>query len=57
MARRAATGVFAPLVGLYGQEDVMILCGAVGIGGFVLLAIARRSDVASLALSEDKLDR
>jgi MFS family permease len=57
MARRAATGVFAPLVGLYGEQDVMILCGAVGIAGFVLLAIARRSDVASFALSEDKLDR
>ena len=41
MARRAAMGVFAPLVGLYGQADVMLLCGAVGIGGFVVLAIAR----------------
>jgi MFS family permease len=59
MARRAATGVFAPLVGLYGQTDVMLLCGAVGIGGFVLLAVARikRPVVASLAFSEDKLDR
>jgi MFS family permease len=41
MARRAATGIFSPLVGLWGQTDVMLLCGAVGIGGFVLLAIAR----------------
>jgi hypothetical protein len=59
MARRAATGIFSPLVGLYGQADVMILCGVVGIGGFVLLAIARvkRAEVASLAFSEDKLDR
>jgi MFS family permease len=59
MARRAAIGVFSPLVGLYGQNDVMVLCGAVGIGGFVLLAIARfrRTEVASLAFSEDKLDR
>jgi MFS family permease len=49
MARRAATGVFAPLVGLWGQQDVMLLCGAVGIGGFVLLAVARmrRADVAA----------
>lgn len=48
MARRAATGVFAPLVGLWGQTDVMVLCGAVAIGGFVLLAIARgrRTDAA-----------
>jgi hypothetical protein len=59
MARRAATGVFSPLVGLWGQADVMLLCGGVGIGGFVLLAIARgrRSEVPSLAFSEDKLDR
>ena len=41
MARRAAMGVFAPLVGLYGQSDVMLLCGAVGVIGFVLLAVAR----------------
>ncbi|MDQ3364568.1 MAG: MFS transporter [Myxococcota bacterium] len=41
MARRAAMGVFAPLVGLYGEADVMLLCGAVGVGGFVLLAVAR----------------
>ncbi len=41
MARRAATGVFSPLVGLWGENDVMFLCGAVGIAGFVLLAIAR----------------
>lgn len=41
MARRAAMGLFAPLVGLYGQADVMLLCGAVGIGGLVILAFAR----------------
>ncbi len=41
MARRAALGLFAPLVGLYGEADVMLLCGAVGLGGFVLLAFAR----------------
>jgi hypothetical protein len=41
MARRAATGIFTPLVGLWGQADVMLLCGAVGIGGFVVLAVAR----------------
>ncbi len=38
MARRAAMGVFAPLVGLYGESNVMALCGAVGLVGFVLLA-------------------
>ncbi|HLL25069.1 MAG TPA: MFS transporter, partial [Kofleriaceae bacterium] len=41
MARRAAIGVFAPLVGLFGQGDVMLLCGAAGIGGLVILAFAR----------------
>jgi hypothetical protein len=43
MARRAAMGVFAPLVGLYGESDVMALCGTVGIVGFVLLAALHRS--------------
>jgi len=41
MVRRVAMGVFAPLVGLYGQTDVMLLCGAVGLGGLVLLVAAR----------------
>lgn len=41
MARRAAMGIFAPLVGLFGQADVMLLCGAVGIGGLVILGLAR----------------
>ncbi|MBA3392042.1 MAG: MFS transporter [Deltaproteobacteria bacterium] len=40
MARRAAIGLFAPLVGLYGQTDVMLLCGLVGLGGLVVLAVA-----------------
>jgi MFS family permease len=41
MARRIAMGVFTPLVGLYGQADVMVLCGAVGLVGLGVLAIAR----------------
>jgi len=41
MARRAAIGVFAPFVGLYGQRDVMLLCGAAGLAGLALLALAR----------------
>ena len=41
MARRAAMALFAPLVGLHGQADVMLLCGAVGLGGLALLALAR----------------
>src|SRR5262249_8777631 len=42
MVRPAAMGLFAPLVGLYGQTDVMLLCGAVGLGGLLLLAATRR---------------
>jgi len=41
MVRRAAMGVFAPLVGLFGQTDVMLLCGLVGLGGMILLGIFR----------------
>jgi MFS family permease len=41
MARRAAIGLFAPLVGLYGQADVMLVCGAAGLGGLALLALGR----------------
>ena len=41
MARRAAMGIFAPLVGLWGETDVMLMCGAVGMLGLVLLAFAR----------------
>jgi MFS family permease len=43
MARRAAMGVFAPLVGLYGETNVMAMCGFVGFGGLVLLALSRSS--------------
>jgi len=41
MARRAAMGVFSPLVGLYGESDVMLLCGVVGLVGLVVLAFTR----------------
>jgi len=53
MARRAAMGVFAPLVGLWGQADVMLLCGGVGLAG--LLALARRRPGAGSALALDGL--
>ncbi|MEO8706919.1 MAG: hypothetical protein ABI867_43230, partial [Kofleriaceae bacterium] len=43
MVRRAAMGVFAPLVGLCAQSDVMLVCGAVGLGGLVLLGVVRMS--------------
>ncbi len=50
MARRAAMGIFAPLVGLWGETDVMLMCGAVGMLGLVLLAFARvRVRPASIA--------
>jgi MFS family permease len=51
MARRVAMGLFAPLVGLYGQTDVMLLCGAVGLGGLVLLVAARWARTAVVAKS------
>jgi sugar phosphate permease len=53
MARRVAMGVFAPLVGLWGQSDVMILCGAVGLGGFALLAMARVRSNRSSAVTRE----
>ncbi|MEZ4362299.1 MAG: MFS transporter [Kofleriaceae bacterium] len=41
MARRVALGVFAPLAGLYGQAQIMVLCGVVGLFGMAILAVAR----------------
>src|SRR5262249_19540480 len=41
MARRLATGLFSPLVGLYGESGVMLLCGAVGVGGLLVLTVVR----------------
>jgi MFS family permease len=52
MARRAAMGIFAPLVGLYGQTDVMLLCGVVGLGGLALLVAARCVRAAAPATEE-----
>jgi hypothetical protein len=41
MARRAAMGLFSPLVGLYGESNVMAACGIVGLAGMLLLAASR----------------
>jgi MFS family permease len=41
MARRAAMGVFAALAGLYGESNVMLVCGVAGIAGFAFLAVTR----------------
>jgi hypothetical protein len=41
MVRRAAMGIFAPFLGLQAQGDVMFVCGAVGLAGMLLLAVAR----------------
>lgn len=46
MVRRALMGVFAPLVGLFGQTDVMLLCGVAGLGGMALLWVVRLRAVA-----------
>ncbi|MGE3769063.1 MAG: hypothetical protein AB7L94_42820, partial [Kofleriaceae bacterium] len=53
MARRIAMGVFTPLVALWGQSDVMILCGAVGLAGFALLAFARMRTSGSVEVIAD----
>jgi MFS family permease len=41
MARRFAMGLFAPLVGLYGESNVMLACGVVGLAGIFVLAALR----------------
>ncbi len=41
MARRAAMGVFAPIAGLYGEQSVLLLCGAIGALGLLLLLMTR----------------
>lgn len=43
MARRAAMGVFAPIAGLYGEHSVLMLCGAIGAVGLLLLLVTRPS--------------
>jgi MFS family permease len=50
MIRRITLGLFAPLAGLYGQSQVMVLCGVVGLIGMALLAIARFAPRAPLPL-------
>jgi hypothetical protein len=50
MARRAAMGVFSPLVGLFGESDVMALCGLVGVAGFIVLAVVRMRRPTAVAL-------
>jgi hypothetical protein len=43
IARRAAMTIFMPLVGLAGADAALPLCGAVGLGALVVLAILRTS--------------
>lgn len=50
MARRLTLGLFAPLAGLYGQSQVMVLCGVAGLVGMVLLALARIAPRPALPL-------
>jgi MFS family permease len=47
MARRAAMGIFSPLVGLYGENEVMVTCGVVGIVGLGVLFTLRRREAAA----------
>lgn len=39
IARRVATGVFIPIIGLYGLDTAIYLCGAVACAGLMLLAV------------------
>jgi MFS family permease len=41
MGRRAAMGIFAPVAGLYGEDSVLELCGAIGVVGLVILLFTR----------------
>ncbi len=41
IARRAAMTVFLPLAGLAGAANALTLCGALGLGGLVILAVLR----------------
>jgi len=36
--RRGAMGIFAPIAGFYGASSAMLLCGAIGLGGLIILA-------------------
>jgi len=40
IVRRSAMGVFAPIAGLYGAGSAMYLCGALGLAGLIILAVA-----------------
>ncbi len=55
MARRAALGVFAPLAGWLGQGHVMMLCGAVGLAGMLLLALVRIPSSAAASVASAPL--
>lgn len=61
IARRGATGIFLPIIGLYGLSAAIYLCGALGLVGFVALAIWGRyspaTEPAEAPLSEDVVDR
>ena len=39
IARRAATGVFIPIIGLYGLDTAIYICGVAACAGLVLLAL------------------
>ncbi len=51
MARRSAMGVFSSLVGLYGENEVMVTCGVAGIVGLGVLFTLRRRESARSAVT------
>lgn len=54
MVRRAALAALAPIAGLSGEGAVLVVCGAIGLGGLGLLAL--RTPLRGLAWGRSKSD-
>jgi hypothetical protein len=48
IARRSAKGLFSPVAGYVGASAAMVLCGAIGFVGFIVLAVCAAKVVAPL---------
>jgi MFS family permease len=56
IARRTAMAIFMPLVGLAGADAALPLCGAVGLGGLVVLGVFRASRSSRLTSETRPVD-
>ena len=56
IARRAATGVFLPIIGFYGVSTAIYMCGVLGLCGMALLALMLRHSPATEADSDPAVD-